>query len=166
MGKTARQCNQTSAQKLTRSDTLPGRGMPRAEKAAAPAIAGAEHRLSKNQGELVRAAALSRFNRIRRRVRRIRGNFFGGELAPRRRNCFLAVSAPGNAQHFSGNCVGVAVAGELAPPSTSLFGNQKRRPSHRRGGARRMQFTLRPDAARACRGSPRAPPCRPPGPRA
>ena len=36
----------------------------------------------KNPGEPERAAALSRFNRIRRRVRRIRGNFFAGELAP------------------------------------------------------------------------------------
>ena len=60
--------------------------------------------------------ALSCFNRTRRRVRRVRGNFFVGELAPRRRNCFLAVSAPGNPKDFSGNCVGVAVAGELAPP--------------------------------------------------
>ena len=47
--------------------------------------------------------ALSCFIRTRRRVRRVRGNFFVGELSPRRRNCFLAVSAPGNAQHFSGN---------------------------------------------------------------
>ena len=78
-------------------------------------------RLSKDPGELVRAAALSSFNRTRRRVRRIRGNVFRGELAPRRRNYFIAVSAPGNAQHFSGNCEGVEVAGELAPPSTSLF---------------------------------------------
>ena len=28
--------------------------------------------------------------RVRRRVRRTRGNFFEGELAPRRRNCFLS----------------------------------------------------------------------------
>ena len=34
--------------------------------------------------------ALSCFNRTRRRVRRVRGNIFGGELAPRRRNCFLS----------------------------------------------------------------------------
>ena len=73
-------------------------------------------RLSKNPGDFERAAALSSFNRIRRRVRRIRGNFFGGELAPRRRNCFLAVSAPGNAKHFSGNCEGVEVwRGSLLP---------------------------------------------------
>ena len=83
--------------------------------------AGARARRSINLGELEGAAALSSFNRIRRRVRRIRGNFFVGELAPRRRNCFLAVSAPGNAKHFSGNCEGVEVAGELAPPSTGLL---------------------------------------------
>ena len=62
--------------------------------------------------------------RFRRRVRRKRGNFFAGELAPRRGNCLLAVSAPGNAQHFSGNCVGVAVAGEILPPPP-----RNRRPS-------------------------------------
>ena len=42
-----------------------------------------------NPGERERAAALSRFIRFRRRVRRKRSNFFGGEHAPRRRNCFL-----------------------------------------------------------------------------
>ena len=72
-------------------------------------------------------AALSNFNRIRRRVRRIRGNFFAGELAPRRRNCFLTVSAPVNPKDFSGNCEGVEAAGELAPPSTSLFYKLSRR---------------------------------------
>ena len=76
--------------------------------------------LPKNPGELVRAAALSSVNRIRRRVRRIRGNFFGGELAPRRRNCFLAVSAPGNAQHFSGNCEGWKSAGGACSPVHQL----------------------------------------------
>ena len=55
--------------------------------------------------------------RLRRRVRRKCGNFFVGELAPRRRNCFLAdsPSAPFGRRRI---CVGVAVAGELAPPST------------------------------------------------
>ena len=52
---------------------------------------------------------------------------------PRRRNCFLAVPAPGNTQHFSGNCVGVAVAGELAPPSTSLFDKQRSASALRKG---------------------------------
>ena len=31
------------------------------------------------------------------------------------KNIFLAVSTPGNPQDFSGNCVGVAVAGEILP---------------------------------------------------
>ncbi len=35
------------------------------------------------------------------------------------RNRFLAVSAPENPKDFSGDCQGVAVAGELAPPSAS-----------------------------------------------
>ena len=34
------------------------------------------------------------------------------------RNRFLAVSAPENPKDFSGDCQGVAVAGELAPPAT------------------------------------------------
>ena len=38
--------------------------------------------LPQNPGELVRALALASLNRIRRRVRRNRGNFFAGELAP------------------------------------------------------------------------------------
>ena len=85
--------------------------------AGAPHTHGAPTRSAKESpGERERAEALSHFNRTRRRVRRVRGNFFAGELAPRRRNCFLAVSAPGNAKHFSGNCVGVEVCrGSLLP---------------------------------------------------
>ena len=61
------------------------------------------------------AAARSNYQRPRRRVSWGRSNFFGGELAPRRRNCFIAdsPSAPFGRRRI---CVGVAVAGELAPP--------------------------------------------------
>ena len=40
---------------------------------------------------------------------------------PRRRNCFLAVSAPGNAQHFSGNWRGWQWRGSLLPRHIVIF---------------------------------------------
>ena len=45
-----------------------------------------------------------------------RGDIFTqGNLISRSKNIFLAVSTPGNPQDFSGNCVGVAVAGRFSP---------------------------------------------------
>ena len=77
-------------------------------------------RLSKNLGELVRTAALTSFKRIRRRVRRIRGNFFGGELVPPEKKLLPCSFRARKCEAFQRKLVGVAVAGELAPSSTSL----------------------------------------------
>ena len=50
-----------------------------------------------------------------------RGTIFAEEnLIFQSKNRFLAVFAPGNLKDFLQRLVGVAVAGELAPPSTSL----------------------------------------------
>ena len=66
------------------------------------------------------AGARSRFNRPRRRVRRGRGDFCAGKSHfPEQKSLpcsFRARKSVG----FQRKLVGVAVAGELAPPSTSL----------------------------------------------
>ena len=70
--------------------------------------------------------ALSCFNRTRRRVRRVRGNFFRGELAPRRRSCFLAdsPSAPFGRRRI---CVGVEVCrGSLLPRHLEIASYRER----------------------------------------
>ena len=87
-------------------------------------------RLSKNPGDFERAAVLSSFNRIRRRVRRIRGNFFVGELAPGKEIASLQFPRPEMRSISAETGRGGSLPGELAPPSTSLFDKQREgRPS-------------------------------------
>ena len=82
-------------------------------------------RLSKNPGDFERAAALSSFNRIRRRVRRIRGNFFGGELVPPEKKLLPCSFRARKCEAFQRKLVGVAVAGELAPPPHILTASKR-----------------------------------------
>ena len=82
-------------------------------------------RLSKNPGDFERAAVLSSFNRIRRRVRRIRGNFFGGELVPPEKKLLPCSFRARKCEAFQRKLVGVEVCrGSLLPrPPACLTSN-------------------------------------------
>ena len=97
-------------------------------------------RLSKNPGDFERAAVLSSFNRIRRRVRRIRGNFFAGELAPPSASLFDKLSSA---------CVRrICCVGE-GPPAYKNRARLLQRPGARLGMAGiRARCALNPCAAR------------------
>ena len=102
-------------------------------------------RLSKTHGELERAEALSIINRARRRVRREgclpegqasrfatgkakskisvcrrRGGFCGGKSHFPEQKSLPCSFCARKSERFQQKLVGVVVAGELAPPSTSL----------------------------------------------
>ena len=74
----------------------------------------------KTHGELERAEALSNLNRARRRVRRVRGDFCGGKSHFPEQKSLPCSFCARKSERFQQKLVGVVVAGELAPPSTSL----------------------------------------------
>ena len=74
----------------------------------------------KTHGELERAEALSNLNRARRRVRRGRGDFCGGKSHFPEQKSLPCSFCARKSERFQQKLVGVVVAGELAPPSTSL----------------------------------------------
>ena len=73
----------------------------------------------KSPGELERAAALSNNNRARRRVRRAREDFCGGKSHFPEQKSLPCSFCARKSERFQQKLVGVAVAGELAPSSTS-----------------------------------------------
>ena len=113
-------------------------------------------RLSKSPGELVRAAALSSFNRIRRLVRRIRGNFFGGELAPGEEIASLRFPRPEMRSISAETARGWKWRGSLLPRHQLVCGHGSvtsfrhigwatgRSPSRTRAGSCRWSCTPRP----------------------
>ncbi len=70
--------------------------------------------------ELERAKALSNFNRAQRHVRWAREDFCGGKSHFPEQKSFPCSFCARKSERFQQKLVGVAVAGELAPPSTSL----------------------------------------------
>ena len=74
----------------------------------------------KTLGELERAKALSNFNRAQRHVRWAREDFCGGKSHFPEQKSFPCSFCARKSERFQQKLVGVAVAGELAPPSTSL----------------------------------------------
>mgnify|MGYP000814996786 CR=1 FL=1 len=74
----------------------------------------------KTLGELERAKALSNFNRAQRHVRWAREDFCGGKSHFPEQKSFPCSFCARKSERFQQKLVGVAVAGELASPSTSL----------------------------------------------
>ena len=83
-------------------------------------FAGSALRLSKNPGELERAAALSNFQSSPAACTVGAGLFYRREIPfPGEKIATLQILRP-ESERLKQNLEGVVVAGELAPPSTSL----------------------------------------------
>ena len=74
----------------------------------------------KTPGELERAAVLSKTNRARRRVRRVREDFCVGKSHFPEQKLFPCSFCSRKSERFQQKLEGVAVARELAPSSTCL----------------------------------------------